>query len=79
MTDQQCRDLVGTLVNQHNRQEARVCVLERRVSELENIFRKIGAGRITELYALLDRTEPGSEESNRISEKILDAMGENEE
>jgi len=27
------------------------------------------------LYARLDQTEPGSEESNRISEEILNAIG----
>jgi hypothetical protein len=27
------------------------------------------------LYAKLDQTEPGSEESDRISEKIIDAIG----
>jgi len=39
--------------------------------------RKTGTSKKTlrQLYARLEKTQPGSEESKRISEKIVDAIG----
>jgi hypothetical protein len=42
---------------------------------IEFAARSLGEASVVELYRRLEKTQPGSEESKRISARIVDAIG----